>query len=76
MFIKTDRIIHGIPLAMAEANQWFKVVGVNGGSMGMMIDAQVQVLQHRKGTGLVVACGETRLAVGAGMAHKILVVPA
>jgi len=84
MFIKTDRIIHGIPLAMAEANQWFKVVGVNGGknlakrirSMGMMIDTQVQVLQHRKGTGLVVACGETRLAVGAGMAHKILVVPA
>jgi len=34
------------------------------------------VVRNRQGGGLVVMRGETRYALGGGMAHKIMVVPA
>jgi ferrous iron transport protein A len=83
MLMKTSTTIHAFPLGMADVGKWVKIVGVMGGknlakrlmAMGMIEDTQVQVLHRHTGTGIVVACGETRLAVGAGMAHKIMVVP-
>ncbi len=83
MLIKTDTVVQAFPLVMAEVGKWVKVVGVVGGKnlarrlmvMGMIEDTQVQVLLCHNSTGVVVACGETRLAVGAGVAHKIMVVP-
>lgn len=83
MLIKTDTVVQAFPLGMADVGKWVKVVGVVGGknlarrlmAMGMIEDTQVQVLHCHNSTGVVVACGETRLAVGAGVAHKIMVVP-
>ena len=71
------------PLGMAGEGEIVKIVSIIGGknlakrlmAMGMVEDTQLQILQRQKGTGLVLARGETRLALGAGMANKILVVP-
>lgn len=83
MLVKTSTIIQSFPLGMAEVGKWVKIVGIMESknlakrlmAMGMIEDTHVQVLHRQLGTGIVVACGETRLAVGAGMAHKIMVVP-
>lgn len=71
------------PLGMASEGEIVKIVSVVGGknlakrlmAMGIVADTQLQILQRQPGTGLVLARGETRLALGAGMANKILVVP-
>ena len=72
-----------ISLGMVQVGSLVKIVDIMGGknllkrlfAMGLMEDTQVQVLHQQKGTGVVIACGETRLAVGTGMASQILVVP-
>lgn len=72
-----------IALGMVKVGSLVKVVDIIGGknllkrllAMGLMEDTQLQVLHQQKGTGVVIACGETRLAVGVGMASQILVVP-
>lgn len=71
------------PLGMASEFEKVKIVGVQGGkmltkrlaSMGLVEDTEIQVLQKEQHTGVVVLCGETRLALGMGMAHKISVIP-
>jgi len=84
MLMKSENTTQAFPLAMAGIGEWVKIVGVTGGknllkrliAMGMIEDTELQVLQrYKKNAGLVVACGETRLAFGAGMANKIMVVP-
>ena len=71
------------PLAMADADQPLRVVGLRAGrnldrrlrDLGLNTGAELRVLQ-RQGGGLLVRRGQARLAVGAGMAMNILVVPA
>jgi ferrous iron transport protein A len=71
------------PLAMAGEGERVKIVGVNGGknlikrliAMGMIEDTELKVLQRQRGSGLVVACGEKRLALGTCMVNKIMVAP-
>ena len=83
MLMKSNTVVQAFPLLMAEVGKLVKVVGVMGGkslakrliAMGLIEDTKVQVLYCHSGTGVVVACGETRLAVGSGVAHKIMVVP-
>lgn len=72
-----------VPLSALSEGQRGTVVGLAGGiafqnrivSMGMPLGCEVEVLQngtpHRGPT--LVAVGETRLAIGHGMAEKILV---
>jgi ferrous iron transport protein A len=68
------------PLAMASENAIVRVIAIQGGGalvrrvgdMGLTVGSEVLVRQ-RQGAGLVVVRGGTRLAVGGGMAHKILV---
>lgn len=68
------------PLAMASEGSVVQIVSVQGGAgilhrltdMGLNIGSEIKVFQ-REGAGLVIARGETRFALGAGMAHKILV---
>jgi ferrous iron transport protein A len=71
------------PLAMAAEGAGVRVVALQGGSglirrvteMGLGIGSEVTVRHRQGGGGVVVSRGETRYALGAGMAHKILVVP-
>ncbi|MBC9070361.1 ferrous iron transport protein A [Thauera sp. CAU 1555] len=68
------------PLGMAAENSSLRVVAIQGGAglarrvaeFGLNVGSEITVRQ-RQGAGLVVARGETRFALGGGMAHKILV---
>ena len=70
------------PLSMADEGRHVLVVALRGGSgldrrmteMGLNVGAKLGVRQ-REGGGVVVMRGETRFALGGGMAHKILVAP-
>jgi len=81
MLMKNENVAHAFPLAMAGEGELLKLVGITAGkklakrliTMGMIENMELQVLQ--RGAGLVVICGETRLALGYGMANKIMVVP-
>lgn len=68
------------PLMMADEGARVRVVALMGGAglerrmteMGLNIGAEL-VVRQRQGGGLVVMRGETRYALGGGMAHKIMV---
>ena len=70
------------PLSMADVGRHVLVVALRGGSgldrrmteMGLNVGAKL-VVRQREGGGVVVMRGETRFALGGGMAHKILVAP-
>lgn len=71
------------PLTMANEGETVRIVALMGGmgldrrmtEMGLNVGAEV-VVRNRQGGGLVVMRGETRYALGGGMAHKIMVTPA
>lgn len=73
------------PLMMSGEGACVRVVGVRGGAaqdkqgldkrmveMGLNVGAELVVRQHRGGS-VVVSRGETRFALGGGMAHRIMV---
>ena len=70
------------PLSMAAEGEKVRIVMHRGGqgldkrlaSMGLQINSSIEILQ-RLGGSLVVAANDIRLALGSGMAHKILVEP-
>jgi ferrous iron transport protein A len=70
------------PLMMANEGARVRVVALRGGAgldkrmteMGLNVGAEL-VVRHRQGGGVVVMRGETRFALGGGMAHKIMVAP-
>ncbi|MCB8746462.1 ferrous iron transport protein A [Rhodoferax sp. U2-2l] len=70
------------PLSMADLGAQVRIVALRGGAgldrrmteMGLNIGAQVRVLQQQGG-GLVVMRGESRFALGGGMAHRVMVTP-
>ncbi len=69
------------PLAMASEGMRVRVERLRGGkglemrltSLGLNVGSELVVSLHQGGK-LVVLRGETRLALGAGMAHKIMVI--
>ena len=69
------------PLAMAQEGDRVRIFLLRGGkglemrltSLGLNVGSELTVSQ-RQGNNLVVIRGETRLALGAGMAQKIMVV--
>jgi ferrous iron transport protein A len=69
------------PLMMADVGARVRIVALMGGAgrrmteMGLNIGAEL-VMRQREGGGVVVMRGETRFALGGGMAHKIMVAPA
>jgi ferrous iron transport protein A len=83
MLMQTESTQPTFPLGMASESEKVKIVSIHGGkiltkrlaSMGLVEDTEIQILQKEQHTGVVVLCGETRLALGMGMAHKISVVP-
>jgi Fur family ferric uptake transcriptional regulator len=70
-----------MPLVMASPSERVRIVGFRGGkgmerrltSMGLNRDAEVEVIKSNGPGPLIVASRETRIALGAGMAKKILV---
>jgi Fur family ferric uptake transcriptional regulator len=70
-----------MPLVMASPGEHVRIVEVRGGkgmerrltSMGLNRDAEVEVIKSNGPGPLIVASRETRLALGHGMAKKILV---
>ena len=70
------------PLTMAGEGARVRVVALMGGAgldrrktqMGINVGAELRVVL-REGGGLVVMRGETRFALGGGMAHRIMVAP-
>lgn len=81
--MKTENSIRAFPLSIASEEEWVRVVGINGGknllkrliTIGLIVGTEVQVLQREKHAGLIVRCGETRVALCIGIAHKIVVEP-
>lgn len=69
------------PLAMAGEGDCVRVVAILGGAgvalrvaeIGLNVGSELRVRQ-REGGALVVGRGETRFALGGGIAHKIMVV--
>jgi ferrous iron transport protein A len=76
-------VVGAFPLAMAMEGQSLKIVSLQAGrsldrrltELGLYVGSRVQVRQ-RRGAGVVIARGSSRIALGAGMAAKILVVEA
>ena len=70
------------PLMMADEGLRVRVVALKGGAgldrrmteMGLNVGAEL-IVRQRQGSGLVIMRGETRFALGGGMAHKIMVAP-
>lgn len=83
MLMKMENTLTTFPLGIAQEGQWVKIVDVAGEkstakrliALGMMEGIKVQVLQRSKGAGVVITCGETRLALGMSMAYQIMVTP-
>ena len=79
----TTMTSRSFPLSMAGEGDQVRIVMHRGGagldkrlaSMGLQINSKIEILQ-RLGGSLVVAVNDIRLALGAGMAHKIMVLPA
>lgn len=70
----------GLPLALVAPGTEVRVLEVAGGigmrarlaGMGVVAGAMLKVLANDGGP-LLLSCGEARLALGRGMAHRILV---
>jgi ferrous iron transport protein A len=83
MLMKTESSVQAFPLGLAKAGEQVKIIGITSGknlakrltAMGLTEGTAIQVLQWQPQVGFVIRCGETRLAIGAGMAHKIMVEP-
>jgi len=71
------------PLSMAEEGVLVRIQTVRAGrglaqrltDLGLNIGGEIRIVQRQR-AGLLIARGEGRIAVGAGMAAKILVIPA
>ena len=77
----SDTLYAPFPLAMAQEGEPLRIHLLRGGKglelrlteLGLNVGSEVTVSQ-RSGGSLVVLRGETRIALGAGLAHKIMVV--
>ncbi|HSM28151.1 MAG TPA: FeoA family protein [Thioalkalivibrio sp.] len=78
---KTDTLYAPFPLATAREGEPLRIHLLRGGrglelrltELGLNVGSELTVSQ-RSGGSLVVLRGETRIALGAGLAHKIMVV--
>ena len=69
-----------LPLSMAQAGVPLRIAAILGGGgllrkvteMGLNTGAEIEIRQQERGS-VVVCRGQTRYALGAGMAHKIMV---
>ncbi len=70
-----------VPLTMALPGKKMRVVSLSGGrgfqqhlvNMGLDVGSEIEVIHHGAPGPFLVAVKETRLAIGFGMAQKIMV---
>lgn len=70
-----------ISLSKAEKGKRYRIVALMAGrglgrrltSLGLNINATIIPLQQRAGGAMIIARGDTRIALGSGMSNKILV---
>ena len=70
-----------VPLALVSSGKKVKIVSIVGGrglrehlvNMGLDVGSEIEVLKQGKPGSFLVAVKETRLAIGQGMAQKIMV---
>jgi ferrous iron transport protein A len=80
--VPVERNAKPFPLAMADEGALVRIHTVRAGrglvrrltDLGLNTGGEIRIVQ-RQGAGLLIARGEGRVAVGAGMAAKILVIP-
>lgn len=73
----------GMPLAMASTGEKVRIVMLAGGrgmqqrliSMGLDVGSEIKVIKKGAPGPFLIATGDTRLAIGAEMAQKIMVIP-
>lgn len=71
---------HTFPLGMANEGSQVRIVELRGGGMlskrvtemGLNVGSEITIHQ-RQGGGIIVSRGETRFALGGGMAQRIMV---
>jgi ferrous iron transport protein A len=81
--VTANRDAKPFPLSMADEGALVRIHTVRAGrglvqrltDLGLNIGGEIRIVQ-RQGAGLLVARGEGRIALGAGMAAKILVISA
>lgn len=79
----SDESLNPFPLSMADEGAKVRIQALRAGrgldrrltELGLNTGCELRVIQ-RQGGGLLIARGEARIAIGGGMAAKILVVPA
>jgi len=72
-----------MPLAMVSPGEEVRLLAINGGrrlrkrlaDLGLNLGMTVRVLQRDDRGPLILAVKDSRLALGRGMAHKIMVEP-
>ena len=77
------RMTPSMPLAMACAGEKVHIHSVAGGrgvhqrlaSMGLSVGSEIEVIKRGIPGPFLVGLGDTRLAIGVGIAHKIMVSP-
>ena len=70
-----------MPLAMVQAGRRVRLVAVNAGrglqarlaAMGFVPGGEFEILRNELGGPLVVVVKDSRIVLGRGMAHKVLV---
>lgn len=70
-----------MPLTMVKAGKRVRLTRVNGGrgiqarlaAMGLVPGVEIEVVNNNRRGPIIVAVRESRLAIGRGMAHKIIV---
>jgi Fe2+ transport system protein FeoA len=78
-----DSTVSVMPLAMASAGEKIRIVKFASGrgmcqrlsSMGLNVGSEIEIAKKGFQGPLLIEAGDTRLAIGAGMAHKIIVTP-
>ncbi|PLX34165.1 MAG: ferrous iron transport protein A [Hyphomicrobiales bacterium] len=76
-----DEQKHAFPLALAAEGEEVCIYAMKGGKglsrklmdLGLSLGSSLKVMQRRPGGALVVARGNLRVALGAGMAQKVVV---
>lgn len=80
-FTETSPTNRHIPLSEASLNTNYRIVALMAGkgldtrlsTLGLHVHSEIKILQIRLSGAMVVACGDTRIALGAGLTAKIMV---
>jgi len=78
---RENRNPHAFPLALAGIGETLTIMGVKAGKglnqklmeLGVPVGSEVNVVQRGHGGAAVVSRGSVRIALGAGMAQKVMV---